>query len=249
MQTTVKFESLLQAGAHFGFSKSRRHPSAKPFIFGIKNRVEIFDLEKTADCLSKAEDFLKKIAENKGVILFVGSKNEASKIIKEMAERVNMPYVNGRWIGGTLTNFSEIKKRIERMENLISQKEKGELTKYTKKERLLIDREIENLQQMFGGLRSLTGLPKALFIVDPKKEAIAVAEAIKKSVPVVALAGSDCDLNLLNRPIPANDSSVSSIHFFVEQIAKAIGEGQKQHDANTRINSANDTNKIQVAKL
>jgi len=230
MQTTVKFENLLQAGAHFGFSKSRRHPSAKPFIFGIKNRVEIFDLEKTAECLLKAEDFLKKIAENKGVILFVGSKNEASKIIREMAERVNMPYVNGRWIGGTLTNFPEIKRRVERMESLISQKEKGELAKYTKKERLLIDREIETLQKMFGGLRSLKGLPKALFIVDPKKEAIAVAEAIKKSVPVAALAGSDCDLNLLDRPIPANDSSVSSIRFFVEQIAKAIAEGQKTTD-------------------
>ena len=224
-ETENEIKELFNSGAHFAFSKSRRHPSAQSFIFGVKNNVEIFDLEKTLELLQKAKDFVRQLAQNNKMILFVGSKNEARKIIKENASEIPMPYVAGRWIGGTITNLPEIRKRVERMENLISQKEKGELVKYTKKERLLLDREIESLEQMFGGLTLLKSPPQALFVVDSKKEVTAVREARRKNIPVISLSGSDCDLNLVDFPIPANDTSISSIKYFVEQITSAYKEG------------------------
>lgn len=220
-------KDLFKAGAHYAFSKSRRHPSAKPFILGVKNKLEIFDLEKTVESLSEAQEFIKKISSEGGQVLFVGGKVEARNAVKKGATEAEMPYVAGRWIGGTLTNFEEIKKRVARLEDLEKQKEKGELSKYTKKERLLIDKEIEKLREMFSGIRTLKGLPKVMFIVDPRKEYTALKEAKDKGIPVVALASSDCDLGSVDYAIPANDSSVSSIRYFVGQIVKAIEDGQK----------------------
>jgi small subunit ribosomal protein S2 len=214
-------DELLKVGAHFGFSKSRRHPSASQYIFGSKNRVDLFDLEKTSTCFGNALDFVRKLSEEKGVILFVGGKHEAQKTIKETAESVSMPYVASRWIGGTLTNFSEIRKRVETMIDLESQKEKGELSKYTKKERLLIDRKIEKLEKMFGGIRNMTNLPKALFIVDPRYEKTALSEAKTMKIPVIALCGSDNNVKDSDFPIPANDSSIASIKYFVVKIGEA----------------------------
>ncbi|MEK7552206.1 MAG: 30S ribosomal protein S2 [Patescibacteria group bacterium] len=227
MTTENEIKELFKVGAHFAFSKSRRHPSAKPFIFGAKNEIEIFDLEKTSVCLAEAKEFAKKVASEGGSILFVGSKSESQEIIKREASSIDMPYVAGRWIGGTLTNFPEIRKRVEKMENLTAQREKGELAKYTKKERLLIDREIEKLEKMFSGLVFLKSLPQAIFVVDSKKEAITVSEAKQKGVKVLSLSGSDCDLNLVDFPIPGNDTSVSSIEFFVKQIIESFKEGRK----------------------
>lgn len=220
-------DSLFEAGAHFGLLRSRRHPSAKPFIFGSKNKVEIFDLEKTQVELEKAKDFIKAKVSEGGLILMVGGKSEARKAILEGAEKVSMPYVAGRWLGGTLTNFPEIKKRIVKLEELTAQKEKGELAKYTKKERLLIDREIESLQKDFSGLASMKSAPKVLFVIDPKREAIAVAEAHRLHIPVVALASSDCNLREVEYAIPGNDASVKSIHYFVSEIVKVIEEGKR----------------------
>jgi small subunit ribosomal protein S2 len=133
---------MFKAGAHFAFSKTRRHPTVTPYIFGVKNKVEIFDLEKTEVLLEKAKDFIASLAKEGKTILFVGGKSEARNSIKSGALSINMPYVDGRWIGGTLTNFTQIRKRVEKMEKLVSEKEKGELAKYTKKERLLIDKDI-----------------------------------------------------------------------------------------------------------
>lgn len=220
-------ESMFKAGAHFAFNRSRRHPSAKPFIFGAKNRVEIFDLEKTSEKLEAAKAFIASIAATGKQVLFVGGKSESREIIKNAAESVGAPYVAGRWIGGTFTNFIEVRKRIEKMESQISKREKGELGKYTKKERLLIDREIANLERFFGGLTSMKELPKAVFVIDPKREAIAVTEAQKVGIPVVALSGSDCNLADVEQAIPGNDSSVSSIAFFVNEIIEAYRQGQK----------------------
>lgn len=219
-------ESLSSVGAHFGFVKSRRHPSAKPFIFGVKNKIEIFDLEKTEEALKKAVSFVKEVASKNGTILFIGGKNEAKGSIITGAGSINMPYVAGRFIGGTLTNFPEIRKRVEKMELLISQKEKGELTKYTKKERLLIDRDIERLKEFFFGLSNMKHLPQAIFVVDAKRESIAVKEAKKMGISVIALCGSDNDLSQVDYSIPANDSSKSSIEFFVKQITDAYKAGQ-----------------------
>lgn len=220
-------DAMFKAGAHYGFTKTRRHPSVKPFIFGIKNRVEIFDLEKTEKELEKALDFIKSVAATGKQIVFVGGKSEAKEIVKKVADSVNLPYVASRWVGGTITNFDSIKKRVEKLLDLTHKKEKGELTKYTKRERLMIDREIERLNSLYSGIVSMNTLPAALFVIDPKKEHIAVAEARERKIPVVALAGSDCDVSIINYAIPANDSSVSSIEFFARKVAEAYSEGKK----------------------
>src|SRR3989344_3051384 len=188
-------DALFSVGAHFGFVKARRHPSAQPFIFGSKNNIEIFDLEKTG-------------------------------------KELEMPYVAGRWIGGTLSNFSEIKKRIARLEELTGQREKGELGKYTKKERLLFDREIDKLTIYFSGLSKLKALPKFLVAIDPKKEYIAVAEAKKIRIPVVALAGSDSNLYTIDYAIPGNDSSRQSIAFMIRELVKSYKKGKEDYDNN-----------------
>jgi small subunit ribosomal protein S2 len=221
-----KISELFKVGAHFGFVKSRRHPSALPYIFGSKNNIEIFDLEKTTLELEKVLEFIKEKGREEVTMLFVGGKNEAREAITRAGNELGMPYVAGRWIGGTLSNFSEIKKRIAKLEELTTQREKGELGKYTKKERLLIDRDIDKLTLYFSGLSTMKALPKVLVIIDPKKEHIAVSEAKRMHIPVVALAGSDCNLHGVDMAIPGNDSSRQSINFVVSQIVNAYKEGK-----------------------
>lgn len=219
-------DALFSAGAHFGFVKSRRHPSTKPFIFGVKNKIEIFDLEKTSEALHNALAFVETLGSKNATILFVSGKNEARATITKVAESITMPYVAGRFIGGTLTNFPEIRKRVEKMERLLSEKEKGELAKYTKKERLLIDREIAKLHEFFFGISVMKHLPQALFVVDSKKESIAVKEAQKMGIPVISLSGTDNNLNEVDFAIPGNDASRTSIEYFLQKIADAYKAGQ-----------------------
>lgn len=218
-------EALYKHGVHFGFIKSRRHPSAKPFIYGVKNKIEIFDLEKTSQSLEKALSFVEDVTSKNGKILFISGKSEAISGVASTAESINMPYVAGRFIGGTLTNFPEIKKRVEKLESWVSQKEKGELVKYTKKERLLIDREIDRLKKFFFGLSTMKSLPQAVFIIDAKKEYIAVTEARKMSIPVIALCGSDNNLNDADFAIPGNDASRMSVEFILGKVAEAYKAG------------------------
>lgn len=220
-----KISELFKAGAHFGFVKARRHPSAKEFIFGAKNKIEIFDLEKVKVELEKTLKFIEEKGALAAPMLFVGGKSEARKTVEKAGRELSMPFVAGRWIGGSLTNFNEIKKRLNKLEELTSQKENGELGKYTKKERLLIDREIDKLTIYFNGLVGMKGLPKVVVVIDPKKENIAVSEAQKMKIPVVALAGSDCDLNAVEYAIPANDSSQASISYIVGEIVSAYKKG------------------------
>ena len=217
---------LFGAGAHYGFVKSRRHPSAKPFIFGSKNNIEIFDLEKTSLELDKAAAFMEEKGKEGAPGLLIGGKSEAREAIKKAAETLEMPYVAGRWIGGTLSNFSEIKKRIAKLEDLTDQREKGELAKYTKKERLLIDRDIAKLTIYFGGLSRLKSLPKFMIIIDPKKERNAVLEAKKINIPIVGLAGSDSNLHEIEYAIPGNDASRASISFIVNKLVEAYKKGR-----------------------
>lgn len=223
--TNSLVDSLFAVGAHFGLVKSRRHPSAKPFIFGVKNSVEIFDLEKTAESLSRAKTFVENIAAQGKSSLWVSGKSEAKGAVEKAASRIGQPMVAGRWIGGTLTNWKEIQKRIAKYESRLSEKQKGELAKYTKKERLLIDREISNLEELFGGIVSMKEKPGVLIVVDPKKEAIAVEEARQIGVPVVAIASSDCDLSLVDYVIPANDASASSVGLILEELATSYATG------------------------
>lgn len=222
---------MFTAGAHFAFSKSRRHPTVAPYIFGVKNKVEIFDLEKTNKLLETAKAFAKNLGKENKMILFVGGKSEARNAVKNGAQSLGMPYVDGRWLGGTLTNSVQIRKRVEKLEKLTSEREKGELAKYTKKERLLIDREIANLERFFSGIVSLKDLPKAMFVIDPRKEKNAVKEALDTGVPVIALSGSDCNIKDISYPLVGNDASQTSIQFFVNEITKAYSEGKAEGKA------------------
>jgi small subunit ribosomal protein S2 len=220
--TTI--DTMFKSGFHFGVARSRRHPSTKPYIFGVKNKTEIFNLEKSEVAFVAALEFIKKVGASGKQLLFVTGKSEAKEALKAAAQKINQPFVAGRWIGGTLTNFKEIRKRIDKFESRNVEKEKGELAKYTKKERLLIDREIAKLEVMFGGIVSMKDKPGAMIVIDPKKEAIAVEEARQTGVPVIALASSDCDLSLVAYPVPGNDTQKASITFFLNEASKTFGE-------------------------
>lgn len=222
-QNTI--EEMFRAGVHYGYSKSRRHPSVSPYIFTTKNGIDIINIEKTYDLLEKALEEISRLASSGKTILFVGTKPEAKQQIIETALSLNMPYVGERWVGGALTNFPEIKKRITRLLDLRDQKEKGDLDKYTKKEKLLIDKEMEDMTRNFQGLTGITKTPDAVFVVDPKKEHIAVTEAKKMKLPVIALLNTDCNLKQVEYPIVANDASISSITFFLLKIKEAYTSG------------------------
>ncbi|MDE1924602.1 MAG: 30S ribosomal protein S2 [Patescibacteria group bacterium] len=217
-------DKLFSVGAHFGYAQSRRHPSTSAFIFGAKGGTELFDLEQTAGCLEAALEFIKKMAAERKVILFIGGKAEAREAIKRAAERIGQPYVASRWIGGSLTNFSEIKKRLNRLSEISDMHASGEIAKFTKHERLLIDREAQELERMFGGLKGMARVPDVLFIVDPRQESGAVAEARQLNIPVVALMNSDCDRSLVTYPIPANDASVQVITYVLDEAARSYAD-------------------------
>ena len=221
-------EALFKAGAHFGYTKTRRHPSTTPFILTSKNKADIINLEKTAESLEKAKILIKTLAKEGKKILFVGTKPEAKKITTDTALSLDMPYVSERWVGGIITNFPEIKKRIAKLVEWRESKTTGGLEKYTKKERLLIDKEAERLQKYFSGLVGLTKAPDLLFVIDSDKEHIAVDEAQKSKVPVMSLSNSDSDIRGLEHPIIGNDAATLSIAFFMEEIAKAFREGRME---------------------
>lgn len=218
-------EKLFSVGAHFGYAPRYRHPSTKHFIYGAKGGFELIDLEQTASALERAKAFLKETAAARKQVLFVGSKAEASQALKRAAQRVGEPYVSSRFIGGTLTNFSEIKKRLSRLAELTEMKEKGELAKFTKLERLLIERQMQGLTATFGGLRGMERLPGALVVVDPKRENIAVEEAKALRIPVVALLNTDCDASGISYPVPANDANTASIALILDELAAAVRAG------------------------
>ena len=219
-------EKMFSAGAHFGYTKSRRHPSVKPYIFGNKNKIEIFDLEKTAGLLEEAKAYIKSLGEKNATVLFLGGKNESQPAVIKAADELDMPYVIGRWIGGTFTNFSQIKKRIDRMNKLKEEKAKGEFSKYTKWEALQIEREIEKLEIYFGGISDMKKLPDAVVVVDSKREEIAVNEARMKHIPLIGILGSDCDMGEVMYPVLGNDSSKKSIEFFISELVESYKEGK-----------------------
>ncbi|HVY35965.1 MAG TPA: 30S ribosomal protein S2 [Candidatus Paceibacterota bacterium] len=209
--TTITPAALMAAGAQYGYSRSRRHPTVTPFIYGNKDGVDIIDSEKVIAQIEAAEKFLGELSASGKVVLFVGTKPEARKQVEDIATLLHQPFVTERWIGGALTNFPEIKKRIARLEELKEKRASGELAKYTKKEQLLLDREMNRLSVYFSGLVGMTKMPDAVLVVDSKKEHIAVKEARKMNIPVIAIGNTDCSLRAITYPIVANDGSVSSI--------------------------------------
>jgi small subunit ribosomal protein S2 len=218
-------EKMFKAGAHYGYGKSRRHPSVSSFIYATKNKTDIIDLEKTNVMLEKAEEFVKNLGSTGKVILFVGTKPEAKEIVKNVAESLNMPYVTERWIGGTLSNFTEIKKRIAELENYRKDSIGGGLDKYTKKERVVMAKKMEKLSRYYSGLIGLKKTPDALFIIDARTEHIAATEARKSNVTVISVVNSDSDIKKIDYPIVGNDSGIPSIKFFTTTIASAYKTG------------------------
>lgn len=226
---TISLEELLEAGCHFGHQSRRWNPKMNAYLYSKKEGVHIFDLEKTAAGLKQAMVFVRDLTASGKKIVFVGTKRQAAAIIAEEAARAGQPFVNIRWLGGTITNWDQIKKRLDRLTELETKKAEGKLKKYTKKENVLFDREIDKLNRFLGGLRSLTGLPDAIFVVDVKKEIAAVREARRKKIPVVALVDSNADPELVDYVIPVNDDAVRSIKLVVSKIAQAALDGKTGH--------------------
>jgi small subunit ribosomal protein S2 len=227
MSLKVSLKDLLEAGCHFGHQSRRWNPRMKPYLFTKKEGVHIFDLVQTKEGLERACNFVKDWVKSGKKIVFVGTKRQAQAIVKEEAQKCGMPYVWARWLGGTITNWEMIKKSIDKLEELRRKKEAGEFKDYTKKENLLIDREIEKLQKFFGGIADLTERPEAIFVVDMKREESAIKEACKQEVKVVAIVDSNADPTVVDYVIPANDDAVKSIKLIVQKIAEAAAEGLK----------------------
>ncbi len=229
-----RLEDMFKAGAHFGYSRSSRNPKMKKFLFGLRNNVEVFDLDKTVKKLDEAKEFVKNLGKDGKQILFAGTKPEIKDLVKKYAKEADAPFVTERWFGGTLTNFDEIKKRRDYMEELMQKRDSGELEKYTKKERLQISRKIVRLRQFFSGLEQLKTLPSALMVVDTRKENIAVVEAKKKKIPVIGIMNSDCDPDDAVYPIPANDNSIASVELFLNEIVESYREGLNEREKETK---------------
>ncbi|UCH43303.1 MAG: 30S ribosomal protein S2 [Dehalococcoidales bacterium] len=222
--TTIK--QLLEAGAHFGHQTSRWHPRMKRYIFTKRNGIHIIDLEQTTTMLEKACDFVKQVAADGDHILFVGTKKQAQESIEEEANRCGMHYVNQHWIGGVLTNFATIQARIDYLVRLEDQQSRGEFSRLPKKEVLKLEEKIVRLNRQMGGIKEMTSLPGALFIIDPTQERIALAEAKRAKIPVVAVADTNCNPDELDYPIPANDDAIRAIKLVCSKIADAIIEGK-----------------------
>ncbi len=219
---TPSLEEMLKAGVHFGHRTSKWNAKMKEYIHTTRNNVHIIDLEKTEEKLRKALKFIYQIKEKKGKIVFVGTKVAAKEITKETAEETKMFYVIERWIGGTLTNFKVISKRLEHIRDLEEKQKTGELKKYTKKEQHDFNIEIQKLNRQFGGIKEMTKLPEALFIIDTHKEKLAVKEARMKGIPIIGLCDTNADPTIIDYPIPTNDDAISSLKLILKTITKVL---------------------------
>jgi small subunit ribosomal protein S2 len=222
----IDITQLIEAGAHFGHLTRRWNPKMRPYIFMEKNGIHIIDLKKTLFALNVACEEISKITAEGKKVLFVGTKKQAKNIIETEAKRCNQNWVSERWLGGMLTNFTTIRKSIKRLNSIEKQEIDGTFDKITKKERLFLSREKEKLRKVLGGVESLTKLPGALFVVDVKKEDIAVKEARRLNIPVFAIVDTNCDPDLIDYVIPANDDAVKTIEIITRQLADAVIEGE-----------------------
>ena len=230
MAKIPSLKEMMNAGMHFGHSASKWHPNMKPYIFTVKKNVNIIDLTKSQQMLENALEFIKNLTSEKKVILFVGTKKQVKLPLEKMAQEVNMPYVTEKWPGGALTNFSMFRKSIKKYQDLLQEKEQGKLEKYTKKEQIEFEKEIEKLETKVKGLVNLNKMPDAVFIWDIKKENIAVAEARKKNIPIVAICDTNANPKLVNYPIPANDDATKTIHLVLDMVKQTI---QEEHNTSS----------------
>ncbi|MDF1614872.1 30S ribosomal protein S2 [Desulfurivibrio dismutans] len=227
----VSMKEMLEAGLHFGHQTRRWNPKMKPYIFGARNGIYIINLDKTLPLFNKACDVARDIAAKGGSILFVGTKRQAQEIVREEAARCGMFYVDHRWLGGMLTNHQTIKKSVERLKNYTSMQEDGSVNRYKKKEILMIQKETVKLERNIGGIKEMKTLPAAVFVIDPKRESIAVIEANRLGIPVIAIADTNCDPDGINHLIPGNDDAIKSIRLVSAKLADAILDGKESHAA------------------
>ena len=238
--SVISMKQLLEAGVHFGHQTRRWNPKMAEYIFTERNGIYIINLQKTVKKIVEAYDFVRSVAESGESILFVGTKKQAQDSIKEEAERVGMYFVNARWLGGMLTNFKTIQKRIERLAQLKKMEEDGTFDLLTKKEATKLKLEIEKLEKYLGGIKDMKKLPGALFVVDPRKEKIAVAEAKKLGIPVVAIVDTNCDPDEVDYVIPGNDDAIRAVKLIASTMANAIIEGRQGEDALVVENDSDD---------
>ncbi|MBR2846490.1 MAG: 30S ribosomal protein S2 [Clostridia bacterium] len=223
----VSMKQLLEAGVHFGHQTRRWNPKMKEYIFTERNGIYIIDLQKTVKKVEEAYSFIREVAANGEDVLFVGTKKQAQEAIKEEAERVGMFYVNNRWLGGMLTNFKTIRKRIERLDQLKKMEEDGTFDLLPKKEVSKLKNEMEKLEKFLGGIKELKRVPGAMFVVDPRKERIAIAEAKRLNIPVVAIVDTNCDPDEVDYVIPGNDDAIRAVKLIAGAMADAIIEGRQ----------------------
>jgi small subunit ribosomal protein S2 len=229
--SVITMRELLEAGVHFGHQTRRWNPKMKPFIFQERNGIYIIDLALTVQRLRETYDVVKQLAREGRVILFVGTKKQAQDVVREEAERAGTFYVNQRWLGGTLTNFATIQKRIARLRELENMKLQGDFERLPKKEVAKLQDEMNRLERFLGGIKDMHRLPDALFIVDPKKERIAVLEARKLKIPIIAVIDTNCDPDEIDYPIPGNDDAIRAVKLMVGKIADAIIEGRTESES------------------
>jgi small subunit ribosomal protein S2 len=237
---SINMKELLEAGVHFGHQTRRWNPKMKPYIFGARNGIHIIDLQKTVKLFRTAYDFIVKTVSNGYPVLFVGTKKQAHDSIVEESERCGMFYVVNRWLGGTLTNFQTLKKSISRFKELDTMKRDGSINRYTKKEALKMEKELVKLEKNLGGIKDMDELPGALFVVDPKRERIAVREARKLGIPVVGIGDTNCDPDELDFIIPGNDDAIRAIRLVCSKIANACIEGHNLAEERLRAETALD---------
>ncbi|HEX2574281.1 MAG TPA: 30S ribosomal protein S2 [Polyangia bacterium] len=223
--TPISMRQLLEAGVHFGHQTKRWNPKMRPFIFGARNGIHIIDLQHTVGLFTKAYNFVVQTVANGDSVLFIGTKKQAQDVIQEEAKRSGMFHVTNRWLGGTLTNFRTVKGSIDRLRAIEKMAEDGTFERLTKKEVLHLDRERQKLEKTLGGIKSMSALPGAIFVIDAKKEHIAVSEARKLEIPVIAIADTNCDPDLIDYVIPGNDDAIRAIKLFTSKIADACIAG------------------------
>lgn len=247
--SVISMKNLLEAGVHFGHQTRRWNPKMKRFIFTERNGIYIIDLQKTVKKIEEAYDFVREIAANNGEILFVGTKKQAQDAIEKEAVKCGMPYINQRWLGGLLTNFKTINKRIERLYKLFEMEENGIFDVLPKKEVAQLLHEREKLEKFLGGIKEMKGMPKALFVVDPKKERIAVKEAHILGIPVIGIVDTNCDPDELDIPIPGNDDAIRAVKLITETIANAVIEGKQGSQIEDSDNNDYDESAQEVSEV
>jgi len=241
--SVVTMKALLEAGVHFGHQTRRWNPKMGQYIFTERNGIYIIDLQKTVKIVEEAYNFVKDVVANGGEVIFVGTKKQAQEAIETEAQRCGMHYVNQRWLGGTLTNFKTIKKRIDRLHELDKMEEEGIFDVLPKKEVIQLKHERERLEKFLGGIKNMERIPDVLFVVDPRKEKIAVSEARKLGIPVVAIVDTNCDPDEIDYVIPGNDDAIRAVKLLTETIANAVLEG-KQGEQMTDVDSSQDTENV-----